>query len=153
MSEEEAAGFLESERVVVCATNGRRGWPHLMPLWYVLRDPEEGGASPRLWGWTYAKSQKARNLERDCRATLQVESGTAYEELRGLMLETEVALHRDPDGTPAIALDPVARYSRRGNEFAAVRDFGLGPVPNRGGRKFRDLSRLSWVDRGLAGSY
>ena len=28
-------------------------------------------------GWTFAKSQKTRNLERDARATLQVETGTS----------------------------------------------------------------------------
>ena len=52
----------------MCATNGRDGFPHLMPLWYVVRDGE-------LWAWTFAKSQKVRNLERDPRATLQVEAG------------------------------------------------------------------------------
>ena len=42
-----------------------------MPLWYVVRDGE-------LWSWTYAKSQKVRNLERDRRCTLQVEAGDEY---------------------------------------------------------------------------
>ena len=59
-----------------------------MPLWYVVRDG-------RLWSWTYAKSQKVRNLERDARATLQVEAGVDYEELRGVMLETDVDPSRD----------------------------------------------------------
>ena len=58
MSDEEVAAFLAEQRTVICATNGRDGWPHLMPLWYVVRDGE-------LWAWTYAKSQKVRNLERD----------------------------------------------------------------------------------------
>ena len=58
MSDEEVAGFLEEQRVVICATNGPHGWPHLMPLWYVVRDGD-------VWAWTYAKSQKIRNLERD----------------------------------------------------------------------------------------
>ena len=39
-----------------------------MPLWYVVRDGE-------CWAWTYAKSQKVRNLERESRCTLQVEAG------------------------------------------------------------------------------
>ena len=65
MSEGEVAAFLENQRVVVCATVGTRGWPHLMPLWYVVRDGE-------IWAWTYSKSQKVRNLERDDRATLQI---------------------------------------------------------------------------------
>ena len=69
MSPEEAAAFLDEQRTVTCATLGRDGWPHLMPLWYVVRDGE-------LWAWTYAKSQKVRNLERDPRCTLQVEAGS-----------------------------------------------------------------------------
>jgi nitroimidazol reductase NimA-like FMN-containing flavoprotein (pyridoxamine 5'-phosphate oxidase superfamily) len=64
MSEAEVAAFLEAERVITVATVGRDGWPHLMPLWYVLRDGE-------CWAWTYAKSQKVRNLERDARCTVQ----------------------------------------------------------------------------------
>ena len=63
MSDAELGAFLDEQRVVICATIGRDGWPHLMPLWYVVRD----GA---LWVWTYAASQKVRNLERDPRATL-----------------------------------------------------------------------------------
>jgi nitroimidazol reductase NimA-like FMN-containing flavoprotein (pyridoxamine 5'-phosphate oxidase superfamily) len=80
MGEVEAAAFLAEERTVTCATVGPRGWPHLMPLWYVLRGNDEvppgdsagegtDGAGPRLWSWTYAVSQKVRNLERDPRAT------------------------------------------------------------------------------------
>ncbi|PZS06775.1 MAG: pyridoxamine 5'-phosphate oxidase, partial [Solirubrobacterales bacterium] len=80
MSAPELASFLNQERIVTCATNGPRGWPHLVPLWYVIRGED-------LWAWTYAKSQKARNLERDVRATLSIEAGAQYHELRGVMIE------------------------------------------------------------------
>jgi hypothetical protein len=48
-----------------------------MPLWYVPREVPAGDGTtpPRIWAWTYATSQKVRNLERDPRATLQVEAG------------------------------------------------------------------------------
>src|SRR5438309_1463709 len=95
MSEAEVAAFLAEERTVTCATIGPRGWPHLMPLWYVLRDAPAGEPGPRLWAWTYAVSQKVRNLERDARATLQVEAAESYEQLRGAMLECDVRVHRD----------------------------------------------------------
>src|ERR1700722_11771056 len=88
MTPAEVAVFLAEQRIVVCATNGSRGWPHLMPLWYVVRGVD-------IWAWTYAKSQKARNLERDPRATLQVEDGEEYEHLRGVMLEARTEIHRD----------------------------------------------------------
>ena len=75
---------------MICATNGPRGWPHQMPLWYVVRDGE-------VWAWRYAKSQKVRNLERDARATLQIEAGEEYQELRGVMIEADAVIHRDPE--------------------------------------------------------
>src|SRR4051812_49235145 len=90
MTDEEVSAFLGEQRVLVCATNGREGWPHLMPLWYVLRQGE-------IWAWTFAKSQKVRNLERDPRATLQIEDGEEYQELRGVMFECDTVLHRDVD--------------------------------------------------------
>src|SRR2546422_2611871 len=50
--------------------------PHLMPLWYV-RD------GLTLYAWTYGKAQKVRNLEREPRATVQIEAGRdRYGELR-----------------------------------------------------------------------
>ena len=83
MTPEEVQAFLAEEMTLTCATNGRDGFPHLMPLWYVLREE-------RIWAWTYAKSQKVKNLERDPRATLQVETGLDYAELRGVMLRCDV---------------------------------------------------------------
>ena len=111
MEADEVAAFLEQERTVVCATVGPRGWPHLMPLWYVLRERTGGRPGPQLWAWTYAASQKVRNLERDPRATLQVEAGEVYQELRGVMLECEVAIHRDLEIVKALGHEIFARYA------------------------------------------
>jgi hypothetical protein len=103
MTPAESAAVLGAERTVVCATNGHRGWPHLMPLWYVVRDGE-------LWGWTYGKSQKVRNLERDPRATLQVEAGDSYEQLRGVMIEAETVIHRDLETVSGVGGELAERY-------------------------------------------
>ena len=80
LSPDEQRELIESERIIVVSTLGPRGWPHSMPLWYVPRDGE-------IWIYTYAKSQKVRNLERDPRATLLVETGHEYGELRGIEIE------------------------------------------------------------------
>ena len=103
MSDAEALAFLAEERTVVCATAGRDGWPHLMPLWYVLREGQ-------VWAWTYARSQKVRNLERDPRATLQVEAGAEYQQLRGVMVKCDVTLHRDPADVAALGREIFARH-------------------------------------------
>jgi len=104
MSDEELRAFLDEQMIVSCATLGPNGRPHLVPLWYVPDGAE-------LRGWTYAKSQKARNLERDPRATLQVEDGVQYHELRGAMLECDVDVERDPD---RVAQYGVALFTRYG---------------------------------------
>src|SRR5882757_11581516 len=93
LSDSEQRELLDTERVVVISSIGPRGWPHMMPLWYVPRDGE-------IWVWTFAKSQKVKNLERDPRATLLIETGFEYGELRGIQIEAEAELIRD---TPTVA--------------------------------------------------
>jgi hypothetical protein len=159
MSEAEVASFLAQERTVTCATIGPRGWPHLMPLWYVLREPPEGAPGPRIWAWTYAASQKVRNLERDPRATLQVEAGEQYQELRGVMIECEVVIHRDVDTVGALGQEIFRRYaSPRGEppveelprEVAAMVD---KQAAKRVALEFVERRRASWDHRKLAGVY
>ncbi len=146
MTPEEVQAFLEEQRTVTCATNGRNGFPHLMPLWYVLR----GG---RLWAWTYGKSQKAKNLERDPRATLQVEAGLDYAELRGVMLRCDVVLHRDLEVVEAIAMSLVDRYSGPGPEFDPAREAFRQQAPKRVGLEFVERDRVTWDHRKLGGAY
>ncbi|HSZ13013.1 MAG TPA: pyridoxamine 5'-phosphate oxidase family protein [Solirubrobacteraceae bacterium] len=162
MSEAEAAAFLAEERTVTCATAGPRGWPHLMPLWYVLRDAPAGGSSqpaPRVWAWTYAVSQKVRNMERDPRATLQVEAGEEYHLLRGLMLECEVVVHRDLEIVKALGHEIFARYaSPRGQPPAEDLPAEVGAMVDKQAAKrvameFVELRRASWDHRKLAGTY
>jgi PPOX class probable F420-dependent enzyme len=103
MSEEERLALLDAERVVVVSSLGSRGWPHSMPMWFLVRNGE-------VWTWTNGKSQKVRNLERDPRATLLVEAGEAYAELRGVMIEAEAELHADPNMVLALGRELGARY-------------------------------------------
>jgi PPOX class probable F420-dependent enzyme len=145
MSDAEAAAFMADERTLVCATNGRDGWPHLMPLWYVVRAGE-------LWAWTYAKSQKVRNLERDPRCTIQVEAGEEYSELRGVMIRAECELIRDPDAIAAIGAELAVRYGG-----ASLSD-ELGEAMRRQaakriGMRFVARETATWDHRKLGGGY
>ena len=147
LSEEEQATLLESERVVVVATHGPRGWPHLMPLWYV---PREG----RIWIWTYAKSQKVRNLERDPRATLLVETGHEYGELRGVQVEAEATIHRDLETVFDFAKDLTVRYAEgiesvEGDAAEALK----AQAPKRVAVEFLPRRVASWDHRKLGGVY
>jgi general stress protein 26 len=159
MDAQEVAALLAQERTVVCATVGPRGWPHLMPLWYVLRERSGDRPGPQLWSWTYAASQKVRNLERDPRATLQVETGEQYQELRGVMLECEVAIHRDLEIVKALGHEIFARYaSPRGEPPAAGLPAEVGAVLDKQAVKrvalqFIELDRATWDHRKLDGVY
>ncbi|MGA2163114.1 MAG: pyridoxamine 5'-phosphate oxidase family protein [Solirubrobacteraceae bacterium] len=159
MEADQVAAFLEQERTVVCATVGPRGWPHLMPLWYVLRERTGGRPGPQLWSWTYAASQKVRNLERDPRATLQVEAGEVYQELRGVMLECEVAIHRDLEIVKALGHEIFARYaSPRGQPPATELPQEVGAIVDQQANKrvalqFIELDRATWDHRKLGGVY
>jgi nitroimidazol reductase NimA-like FMN-containing flavoprotein (pyridoxamine 5'-phosphate oxidase superfamily) len=145
MSAEEVRDLLDQERTVICATNGRRGWPHLMPLWYVVRDsgPDAG---PELWAWTFAKSQKTRNLERDPRATLQVEAGEEYTELRGVMLECDVVVHREVEPIRELALELFERYTGVDDGVRAMID---KQAPKRVALQFVERERATWDHRKL----
>lgn len=149
MSAEEVLAFLEEQRTVICATNGVRRWPHLMPLWYVLRPTGEDGA-PQLWAWTFAKSQKARNIERDPRATLQVEAGEEYDALRGVMLECDVLVHRDVDVVRALGLEIYQRYAGLDEETRTMID---RQAPKRIALQFAERRRATWDHRKLGGVY
>ena len=145
MSEDEVLAFLDEERTVICATAGRDGWPHLMPLWYVVRDGE-------LWAWTYAASQKVKNLERDPKATIQVETGTEYQELRGVMFKCEVELVRDTDQVAALGQEIFARYGGVdvGSLNDGVREMVGKQATKRVGLHFVERERATWDHRKLA---
>jgi PPOX class probable F420-dependent enzyme len=142
MTEDELAAFLVEQRVMICATNGVGGWPHLMPLWYVVREGE-------LWAWTYAKSQKVRNLERDPRATLQVEAGERYEELRGVMIEARAGLHRDTALVAELGAEIYARYTGHSNVDEMIRV----QAPKRVALQFVPSRIATWDHRKLRGMY
>jgi len=90
MTDAEVAAFLAGQCKVQVASIGVDGAPHLTTLFYVL---QQG----RIAFWTYATSQKVRNLERDPRITCLVETGTDYFELAGVSVQGRAELVRDTD--------------------------------------------------------
>jgi PPOX class probable F420-dependent enzyme len=139
--------LLESERVVVVATHGVRGWPHLMALWYVLRDGE-------VWIYTYAKSQKVRNLERDRRATLLVETGHEYSELRGVMIEAEAEIERDHDLVFDVAKQLTLRYAEGFDSIEQEAAEALrAQARKRVAVRFVPMRTATWDHRKLGGAY
>jgi PPOX class probable F420-dependent enzyme len=140
MSGAELAAFLDAQHTLTCATLGPGGRPHLAALWYVP-------AAGRLDCWTYAASQKARNLERDPRATLLTEAGATYQELRGVSMECDVELVREPDRVLDIGVALAVRYGAApGPELRA----GLAAqAAKRVGIRFHPTRVSTWDHRKL----
>ena len=147
LSDEEQRELIDTERIAIVSTLGPRGWPHVMPLWYVPRDGE-------IWIWTYAKSQKVRNLERDPRATLLIETGVEYSDLRGVQIEAEAELIRDLDLIVDYAKELTIRYSEgiesvEGDAAAGLR----AQAPKRVAIHFHPKRVASWDHGKLGGRY
>ncbi len=143
MTEEELRSFLDEQMTMVVATIGPNGRPHLMPLWFVPDDDA-------LRGWTFAKSQKAKNLERDPHATLQVETGVEYQELRGAMLECDVEVERDTERVASYGEALVDRYAGGAPE---MKEFFRAQAAKRVGLRFVPTRTVTWDHRKLGGTY
>ena len=104
MSDAEVAQFLREGHTMSVATNGRDGYPHLVAMWYGFLD-----GKPAFW--TYARSQKTRNLERDNRITCMIEDGKSYDQLRGVMLAGRATIFRDAETVMKVGASVYERYN------------------------------------------
>ncbi len=143
MTDEEVRAFLEEQMIVQCATVGPQGRPHLVPLWYVAEGQE-------LRGWTYAASQKAKNLERDPRATLSIDDGVQYHELRGVMMECDVELEHDPERVAEYGIELFRRYGGGGELGPEAREMVAKQARKRVGLRFLPTRTVTWDHRKLA---
>jgi PPOX class probable F420-dependent enzyme len=146
LTPDEVAEFLARERVMSVSTNGRDGWPHVTALWYSMR-----GADP--WFWTYRKSQKVKNLERDDRATALVESGSEYAELKGVMLRARARIEYDTDRVLDFAEELFAKYQGTRPGAEGMRDALRGQAAKRVAIRLEVVETVSWDHQKLGGVY
>jgi PPOX class probable F420-dependent enzyme len=146
MTPDEVAAFLDQEKTLVVASQGPSGFPHVVPMWFVVRDG-------KLVFWTYRGSQKVLNLRRDPRVSCLVEAGETYPELRGVSIEGTVELVEDPEAVLDIGVSVSERYA--GTRLDDAGREGLRPVgAKRVGVLVTPERTVSWDHRKLpAGVY
>ncbi|HWI42547.1 MAG TPA: pyridoxamine 5'-phosphate oxidase family protein [Nocardioides sp.] len=120
LTDEEVLGLLEDNLKVQVAANGHDGVPHLTTLFYALRDG-------KIAFWTYGRSQKIRNLERDPRVSALVEDGVDYFELRGVSITGRAEIIRDYDQIREIGSAVVTRMLAA-ESFEALGEMGRETV-------------------------
>jgi nitroimidazol reductase NimA-like FMN-containing flavoprotein (pyridoxamine 5'-phosphate oxidase superfamily) len=120
LNDQEVQDLLAENLKVQVASSGYDGVPHLTTLFYVVRDG-------KIAFWTYGRSQKILNLERDPRVTALVEDGVDYFELRGVSITGRAEIIRDYDGIFEIG-SAVATRMLNAESFEALGDFGRETV-------------------------
>ena len=137
LTPDEQQRFLADAHTIILGTNGPKGHPQLTAMWFIV-DPDG-----TILMTTFAKSQKAKNLERDPRCTLLVESGRSYPELRGVMITARVTLVRDTERV----LDLLERVNVKYNGLepsAELRNALRGQASKRVLLRFTPVKTSSW---------
>ena len=151
LSDEERARLLENGHTIVVGSVGRDGMPHLAPMWYVMQDD-------KIVFRSFTKSQKIVNLRRDPRITILLETGEAYEELRGVMIRGRAVLIDDPAYTLRVYGMLAAKYAMVGGEPVTLDDEALEAAFGRFASKNTSVivepERIaSWDHTKLGGAY
>lgn len=148
MTNEEITDFLKKSRTIILVSNGKDGYPHPMPMWYAVDDDNV------IYMTTFRKSQKINNMKRDPKVTLLVESGDAYEELKSVLIYTEVELLDDVEATRDILFKiSVQRGELSKDADDAVRQGMLKTAEKRIGMKFTPAKVVTWDHSKLGGKY
>src|SRR5262245_41973071 len=137
LTPEQQRDYLNTAHTIILGTNGRKGHPQLTAMWYV-NDPDG-----TIWMTTFAKSQKTKNLERDPRVTLLIESGRTYPELKGLMITARTEIIPDVERV----LDMLERVNVKYNGLepsAELRAALRGQASKRVLLKFMPVKVASW---------
>jgi nitroimidazol reductase NimA-like FMN-containing flavoprotein (pyridoxamine 5'-phosphate oxidase superfamily) len=106
LNEEEKKDFAESEKTLIIVSNGRDGFPHPMPMWFYMDD------DGNFYCTTFRKSQKVLNFERDPRASLLIETGEEYAELKSLLVYARCEIIDDFD----VVRDTLVKINTKGRE-------------------------------------
>ena len=142
MTDEEIRSYLQEGHTVTLVTNGANGYPHAVAMFYAL---ELGDDEIAIKFATYASSQKVKNAQKDPRCTLLIETGQAYSELRGLMMEGDAEIVTDLDETVATMVEANARTGSPLPDIALIpEDVKVKMAGKRVLMKIRPTRFVSW---------
>jgi PPOX class probable F420-dependent enzyme len=137
MTDDEVNAFLDSRPGwIVLTTIGRDGYPHSVPIGY-FRIGDDVCIGCR------AGTQKVRNIERNSRVSVMLESGSTMQDIKGVIIQGDATVITEPDevlplmrqaarhrGTPEANLPTEARpgtaYIRVRRRKVISWDYGKG---------------------------
>lgn len=138
---DEQAAFLREHSKAALATIDKDGFPHVVGMSYVMKDGV-------FYMTSYGKAQKVVNIRRNPRVGLMVETGVAYNELRGVMVRGHCEIIEDLEAVRAAFALLAESRQRRPPSRDAVQS-----APKRVVLKVTPHKVMSWDHRKLGGAY
>ncbi len=118
LTDAEVQAFLDSKPGwIVLSTIGRDGYPHSVPLGYFRLGDD-------IYLGCRTGTQKIKNIERNPKVSLVLESGTSMQDIKGVMIQGHATVHTDPATT--------LRLSREGARLRGVAETDWPQTPRPG---------------------
>ena len=148
LTDEEKRDYVVSQKTLIIVGNGRDGYPHPMPMWFYMDD------DGNFYCTTFRKSQKVLNFRRDPKASLLIERGHDYAELKSLVVYARCEVIDDFD----TVCDTLVKINTKGRDVSEEEAAQLlGAVSKTAEKrvvlKFIPEREVSWDHAKLSGQY
>lgn len=148
LTDSELDEYLATSHTLIIVSNGRDGFPHPMPMWFYADEDRN------CYCTTFAKSQKVQNWKRDPRASLLIESGDEYAELKGLVVYAQTEIVEDQE----VVTETLVNINAKGRTLTdeqreRLRESVGGTASKRVVLKFIPQRFISWDHSKLGGRY
>ena len=148
LDDNEIGDYLDAQKTLIIVSNGHNGYPHPMPMWFARDD------DGTIRCTTFGKSQKVLNWRRDPKATLLVESGVEYAELKSVVIYASCEIIDELDAVK----DTLVAINSRGRDLdddarAKLREAVSGTAAKRVVLKFTPERYVTWDHAKLGGRY
>jgi nitroimidazol reductase NimA-like FMN-containing flavoprotein (pyridoxamine 5'-phosphate oxidase superfamily) len=132
MTDQEVKAFLDSKPGwIILSTIGPHGYPHSVPIGY-FRLGED------IYLGCRAGTQKLKNIERNPKVSLVLESGSSRRDIKGVMIQGRAMVYTDPEN--------LLRLSREAARLRGVAEANLPQTPRPGAAYIRVEPKrvISW---------
>ena len=118
MTDQEVKAFLDTKPGwIVLSTIGRQGYPHSVPLGYFRLGDD-------IYIGCRAGTQKVKNIERNPKVSLVLESGSTRQDIKGVLIQGHATVHTAPE--------TLLRLSREAARLRGVAEDALPHEPRPG---------------------
>jgi nitroimidazol reductase NimA-like FMN-containing flavoprotein (pyridoxamine 5'-phosphate oxidase superfamily) len=118
MTDQEVKAFLDTKPGwIVLSTIGRQGYPHSVPLGYFRLGDD-------IYIGCRAGTQKVKNIERNPKVSLVLESGSTRQDIKGVLIQGHATVHTAPE--------TLLRLSRAAARLRGVAEDALPHEPRPG---------------------